>query len=37
MYRFNKPTPLWNNTDEPIELVRNGDLIRLEHVNQIIM
>ena len=29
--KFNKPTPLWNSTD-PIELVRNGDLIRLEHV-----
>lgn len=28
--KFNKPTPLWNSTD-PIELVRNGDLIRLEH------
>ena len=28
--KFNKPTPLWNSTD-PIELVRNGDLVRLEH------
>lgn len=28
--KFNKPTPLWNSTDS-IELVRNGDLIRLEH------
>lgn len=31
--KFNKPTPLWNSTD-PIELVRNGDLIRLEHVRE---
>ncbi|XP_065564081.1 protein O-mannosyl-transferase 2-like isoform X2 [Artemia franciscana] len=28
--RFNQPAPEWNSTD-PIELVRNGDLVRLEH------
>ncbi len=28
--KFNKPAPSWNSSD-PIELVRNGDLIRLEH------
>jgi len=28
--KFNKPAPKWDSTD-PIELVRNGDLIRLHH------
>lgn len=28
--RHNQSSPLWNATD-PIDLVRNGDLIRIEH------
>ena len=28
--KFNRPVPRWNSTD-PVEFVRNGDLIRLEH------
>ena len=28
--RHDKPHPPWNSTD-PIDYVRNGDLIRLEH------